>query len=217
MRIHGVAVVAERPQLLRLGAVLCATIGRNTALVALATAATSRKGMQLAAAAVLQVAPSPGLQQRLRLKHLAVAAVQLFATTGSSAGLANLEILADSRTVTGDSAGGLACAPTPLRNSMSNAAQDQTSSFTGLYKRAFGSPSLPLLHRLRIGFTGAVVSAPAACPQWCMIGPAFHILHSHVPTPLAILGAATLETAITYGSQTRNAQMAYERASVLLL
>jgi hypothetical protein len=50
-----------------------------------------------------------------------------------------------------------------------------------------------------------------------MIGPAFHILHSHVPTPLAIIGAATLETAITYGSQTRNAQMAYERASVLLL
>ena len=48
-----------------------------------------------------------------------------------------------------------------------------------------------------------------------MIAPAFHILHSHVPTPLAILGAATLETAITYGSQTRNAQMAYERASVL--
>jgi hypothetical protein len=106
---------------------------------------------------------------------------------------------------------------TPLRNSMSNAAQDQTSNFTGLYKRAFGSPSLPLLHRLRIGFTGAAVSAPAACPQWCMIGPAFHILHSHVPTPLAILGAATLETAITYGSQTRNAQMAYERASVLPL
>jgi hypothetical protein len=58
--------------------------------------------MQLAAAAGLQVAPSPGLQERLRLKHRAVAAAQSFATNGSSAGLANLGILANSRTVTGD-------------------------------------------------------------------------------------------------------------------
>ncbi len=58
--------------------------------------------MQLAEAAGLQVAPSPGLQERLRLKHRAVAAAQSFATNGSSAGLANLGILANSRTVTGD-------------------------------------------------------------------------------------------------------------------
>jgi hypothetical protein len=98
---------------------------------------------------------------------------------------------------------------TPLRNAMSNAAQDQRSTFTALYQRSLGPPTLPPLSRLRIGFTGAAVSAPAACPQWLMIGPAFHVLHAHLITPLAILGAAFLETAITYGSQTRNAQMAY--------
>ncbi len=98
---------------------------------------------------------------------------------------------------------------TPLRNAMSNAAQDQRSTFSGLYHRALGGAAvLAPLRRLRIGFTGAAVSAPAACPQWCIIGPAFHVLHQHLMTPLAIIGAAALETAITYGSQTRNAQMA---------
>ena len=98
---------------------------------------------------------------------------------------------------------------TPLRNAMSNAAQDQASSLAGLYRRAFGSPTLAVASRLRVGFTGALVSAPAACPQWCVIGPAFHVLHSVLPTPAALLGTATLETFITFGSQTRNAQMAY--------
>ena len=90
---------------------------------------------------------------------------------------------------------------TPLRNAMSNAAQDQHSSFTGLYRRACSSP--------RIAFTGALVSAGPASPQWSMIGPMFHVFHSLVPIPAALLATASLETFITYGSQTRNAQMAY--------
>lgn len=98
---------------------------------------------------------------------------------------------------------------TPLRNAMSNAAQDQSSSALRLYLNAFGGPSASLMQRLRVGFTGALISAPPACPQWCMIGPAFHALHAHLPTPLALLGTALLETFITFGSQTRNAQMAY--------
>lgn len=98
---------------------------------------------------------------------------------------------------------------TPLRNAMSNAAQDQKSSFLQLYRRAFGSPMLSVAGRLRVGFTGAMISAPPACPQWSVIGPAFHALHSVLPTPAALLCTATLETYITFGSQTRNAQMAY--------
>ena len=82
-------------------------------------------------------------------------------------------------------------------------------SARSMIRRAFGSPTLSVAGRLRVGYTGALVSAPAACPQWCVIGPAFHVLHSVLPTPSALLGTATLETFITFGSQTRNAQMAY--------
>lgn len=98
---------------------------------------------------------------------------------------------------------------TPLRNAMSNAAQDQASSLPRLYLNAVGGSGASLLARLRIGFTGAMVSAGPAVPQWTIIGPFFHALHLHLPTPLALLGTATLETFITFGSQTRNAQMAY--------
>ena len=91
---------------------------------------------------------------------------------------------------------------TPLRNAMSNAAQDQTSSVMRLYMKALGGSP-------RVAFTGALVSAGPASPQWCMIGPAFHALHAHLPTPVALLGTALLETFITFGSQTRNAQMAF--------
>lgn len=98
---------------------------------------------------------------------------------------------------------------TPLRNAMSNAAQDQHSTFLQLYRKALGTPSLSPVQKLRVAYTGAMVSAPAACPQWCMIGPAFHMLNEFLPTPAAILGTATLETFLTFGSQTRNAQMAY--------
>lgn len=98
---------------------------------------------------------------------------------------------------------------TPLRNAMSNAAQDQTSSISRLYLNAIGGSGASLAARLRVGFTGAMVSAGPAMPQWTIIGPFFHALHAHLPTPLALLGTATLETFITFGSQTRNAQMAY--------
>eukprot|EP00966_Prymnesium_polylepis_P163697 3784128-Prymnesium_polylepis.1 len=98
---------------------------------------------------------------------------------------------------------------TPLRNAMSNASQDQRSTLPQLYQRAMGSPTLGIAQRLRVGYTGALVSAGPACPQWCIIGPAFHVFHAYLPTPLALLGTAMLETFITFGSQTRNAQMAY--------
>jgi len=98
---------------------------------------------------------------------------------------------------------------TPLRNVMSNAAQDQQSTFLQLYRKVIGSPSLSAVQQLRVAYTGALVSVPPACPQWCMIGPFFHLLHTVLPTPAAILGTACLETSITFGSQTRNVQMAY--------
>jgi len=98
---------------------------------------------------------------------------------------------------------------TPLRNVMSNAAQDQQSTFLNLYRRVLGSTSLGAMQRVQLAYTGAMISGPPACPQWCMIGPAFHLLHAYLPTPAALLGTAALETFITFGSQTRNAQLAY--------
>ncbi|KAL3893383.1 MAG: hypothetical protein SGPRY_014271 [Prymnesium sp.] len=98
---------------------------------------------------------------------------------------------------------------TPLRNAMSNAAQDQRSGFISLYRKLLGPQTLGFRQRVSLAYTGAAVSAPAACPQWCMIGPTFHILDAWLPTPVALLGTATLETFITFGSQTRNAQMAH--------
>ena len=79
---------------------------------------------------------------------------------------------------------------TPLRNAMSNAAQDQSSSLGRLFLNAIGGTGggVTLAHRLRVGFTGAMVSAPPACPQWSVIGPFFHALHAVVPTPVALLG-----------------------------
>jgi len=97
---------------------------------------------------------------------------------------------------------------TPLRNAMSNGAQDPTASFRQLYSKVLG-PRGTGLHRLRVAFTGAATSVGPACPQWCVIGPAFHFLHGYFATPLALLSTAVLETFITYGSQSRNAQMAY--------
>ena len=98
---------------------------------------------------------------------------------------------------------------TPLRNAMSNAAQDQKASFSQLFAKVGGSTSRSPLQWLRTAYTGARASALPACPQWCTIGPAFHVFHSVLPTPVALLTTASLETVIAYGSQSRNAQLAY--------
>ena len=99
---------------------------------------------------------------------------------------------------------------TPLRNVMSNAAQDQSASLAQLYARVGGVAKSSPLSWLRTAYTGARVSGVPACPQWCVIGPAFHFFHATgLPTPAALLSTAALETFIVFGSQSRNAQMAY--------
>lgn len=100
---------------------------------------------------------------------------------------------------------------TPLRNAMSNGAQDQTATLRQLYSKALGlrSGASNVGPRLRVAYTGALVSAGPACPQWTIIGPAFHVLNAHMPTTFALLGIACVETVVTYGSQSRNVQMSY--------
>mmetsp|Transcript_44980 Transcript_44980/g.104067 ORF Transcript_44980/g.104067 Transcript_44980/m.104067 type:complete len:317 (+) Transcript_44980:80-1030(+) len=102
---------------------------------------------------------------------------------------------------------------TPLRNAMSIGAKDGNASALTLYSRVFGysakSPDLGLGGRLRVAYTGARVSMVAACPQFVAIGPAFHLFDAVVPRPMALFSAALIETFITYGSQSRNAQLAF--------
>ena len=86
---------------------------------------------------------------------------------------------------------------TPLRNAMSNAAQDQASSLPRLYLNAVGGSGASLLARLRIGFTGAMVSAGPAVPQWTIIGPFFHALHLHLPRRLLKLRVLVENTVVS--------------------
>lgn len=97
---------------------------------------------------------------------------------------------------------------TPLRNAMSNGAQDSSASLQQLYTRALGFHS-PGVSKVRIAYTGALVSSGPACIQWTIIGPAFHLFNSFAPSPAALLATAALETCVTFGSQSRNAQMAF--------
>jgi len=48
-----------------------------------------------------------------------------------------------------------------------------------------------------------------ACPQFVAVGPVFHLFDAVAPRPMALFGAALIETCITYGSQSRNAQLAF--------
>ena len=98
---------------------------------------------------------------------------------------------------------------TPLRNAMSNAAQDSKATFGQLYSKVGGPMTRGMLTRVQVAYTGAAVSALPACPQWCVIGPAFHAFHTLLPTPIALRATAHLETFLVYGSQTRNAQLAH--------
>lgn len=103
---------------------------------------------------------------------------------------------------------------TPFRNAMSNGAQDQTSGLREVYRRAFGGATSGFGRRVRVAFAGGAASVLPACPQWCVIGPAFHFMHGFVPAPIALLGTATLEAFITFGSQSRNAQLSLNAQNI---
>eukprot|EP00403_Amphidinium_massartii_P011084 CAMPEP_0178419780 /NCGR_PEP_ID=MMETSP0689_2-20121128/25788_1 /TAXON_ID=160604 /ORGANISM="Amphidinium massartii, Strain CS-259" /LENGTH=324 /DNA_ID=CAMNT_0020041231 /DNA_START=143 /DNA_END=1114 /DNA_ORIENTATION=+ len=102
---------------------------------------------------------------------------------------------------------------TPLRNAMSIGAKDANASASALYGRVFGysasTPNLGMASRIRMAYTGAHVSAMPACPQFVAIGPTFHLFDAVFPRPVALFGASFIETLITYGSQSRNAQLAF--------
>jgi len=92
---------------------------------------------------------------------------------------------------------------TPLRNAITLASQDAESSARQLYAATFQGG-------FARGWTGGLAVVLPSCPQFCIMGPLFHFLKDALnSTVLAVLLSAMAETTISYGSQTLNAQLAY--------
>lgn len=94
---------------------------------------------------------------------------------------------------------------TPLRNALTLASQDIESSAWKLYESTFQGG-------FTSGWTGGLAPVLPSCPQFCVMGPLFHFLKAATGSVvLAVLLSATAETTISYGSQTLNAQLAFNQ------
>ncbi|CAK0892607.1 unnamed protein product, partial [Prorocentrum cordatum] len=98
--------------------------------------------------------------------------------------------------------GGPACvfSLTPLRNAVSLGAADRGSGILQIYRRVFATG----------GWTGGAATIGPASVQCVALGPLFHFWSKLLGSNLAAtMLVGVTETVVTYGSQTRNAQMAY--------
>lgn len=91
-------------------------------------------------------------------------------------------------------------AVTPMRNGLTLGATSSLSAGT-LYRQVFS-------RGLAGGWAGGIYPAMAACPQFLSLGPAFHVFASVGGVTGGVLGASVMETAIVYGAETANAQIA---------
>jgi len=92
---------------------------------------------------------------------------------------------------------------TPLRNALTLASQDSSSTAPELYANVFASG-------FSAGWTGGLACVIPSCPQFIVMGPLFHFLKAATGSAAAAVPFCALaETFISYGSQTVNAQMAF--------
>jgi len=92
---------------------------------------------------------------------------------------------------------------TPLRNALTLASQDAESYAWELYKSVFAGG-------FASGWTGGTTVVLPSCPQFIVMGPLYHFLKAFTGSAVpAVLLSALAETCISYGSQTVNAQMAF--------
>jgi len=71
---------------------------------------------------------------------------------------------------------------------------------------------MPFADGFSAGWTGGLEPAIMACPQFCVMGPFFHFLRETFGSDvLAVCATGMAETVISYSSQTRNAQMAFNQ------
>lgn len=91
---------------------------------------------------------------------------------------------------------------TPFRNAMSYASQDASLSLGAVFrKNVFSKGFLS-------GWTGGVYPAIAACPQYLCLGPMYHFFNSFAGSVGGIVLTGATETAVLYGAETRNGQVA---------
>lgn len=92
---------------------------------------------------------------------------------------------------------------TPLRNALTIAATNTTSTTTQIYQQVFRNG-------IRGGWTGGLYPMVPAIPQFCVIGPMFHVFRDLFggSTSAGLIATASTETLISFGAETRNAQMA---------
>lgn len=91
---------------------------------------------------------------------------------------------------------------TPLRNALSIASQDTTSSVSEIYAHVFDGG-------FSEGWVGGKFSVPASIPQFCVMGPFFHLMKEATDSAvIATVCSACAETFISFSSQTLNAQIA---------
>ena len=113
---------------------------------------------------------------------------------------------------------------TPLRNGLTLGSKDKKSNIFGLYRKVFRGG-------VHAGWTGGLAPAVVACPQFLALGPLYHFINGSLAeaigatggpsspprlccSAVAALGASLGETMLTFGSQARNAQMAYNNSFV---
>lgn len=90
---------------------------------------------------------------------------------------------------------------TPMRNGLTLGATAPSAGAMELYGQVFGKG-------FARGWTGGANVAVAACPQFLCLGPAYHLFASVGGVAGGVCCASILETAIAYGPETKNAQMA---------
>jgi len=90
---------------------------------------------------------------------------------------------------------------TPLRNSCTLGATNSVASAFTLYQQVFA-------RGLFRGWTGGIYPSMYACPTFIVLGPVYHAFQHVVGVPGAVVLASAFESAMLFGAETCNAQMA---------
>jgi len=94
---------------------------------------------------------------------------------------------------------------TPFRNGLTLGSTNIASSAFQLYGQVFSKGFAG-------GWTGGVFPAVAACPQFLALGPAYHFYASFAGVGGGVVLTSITESAIVYGAEACNAQMAKNAA-----
>jgi len=90
---------------------------------------------------------------------------------------------------------------TPFRNGLTLGSTNIAAGARELYGQVFARGFVG-------GWTGGIYPAMAACPQFLCLGPLYHLYSSFAGVGGGVVLTSITETAIVYGAETCNAQMA---------